>query len=1085
MTPSIGSCPGRAHRFIAGFQTRRLLASATSNHRPSAERPHQDQARTDNRNAPPTQRRWDLTTDEPIATRTQLLPLLRLLGCADDIPKPRKGTTNLGYTRPDNPVGRAIRRASDTQKPDKGQSSKRISLAGLTTTYILSTVWPRHKELSAEGYPLLTEPVPLNAACTEYLFSRNADSSDLSGWAYVLLARSGPEALNRLGWLCQKLNYRVPPLTLNHSLRHLSGHTAHTVRKAAFIVDRFLTRNTEIAEETKRPELRIDAVTKRILFLRLFRLGNYFAPTELPQIAKIYAKHCIDNGAVITQNDIALANHILHAISDKPRISYPYLTSLRFIIDAQAFILGKMFGAKPTMQLDPKGFRGIVRTRLAAPRSARERGLIAQQGSNWPPWKEDTDGYDESHSRIRSETEELKVGDAGLILGEMQRAGYPLGLWEQSAMILSGSEVAGTPTVPRRTWFVGGTSSGNDNPMTIWQARIRATRTLNEAWNLFLQFLKIPLVTFELRAGAVHVFQEMFALVVQVRKQAWNDKYFRSVEKIAPAPRKSDFGWLGLSEEMEYVPPPPKADVTANYLRTGNTTIRGPTDLARGPNAEDRATVSIGDTKNLLPPPEDPAHGVYVRTLPPSVDELWTIMTRKGVKPTLSLTRLLVSEATTPDEATKYLMLWYMYQPGPTNSTITPEDVIKWWDYTDLEQLKRLRYTATPPSSGNHGPRSAESKLASSRATSVLATAFIEAITSTTYAPRKSHRFDEHLSFSRQLMFRWLPHAIVLAVGLGITSPAAWRSIIRGLNYPYLPRGLFQSAWAKLASPLLIAVGMWHGRMGRKMKPWDLNFCAGKIWEHLSAGWAAPEKAQTDPYAEWKSPHEPQLVYELVIAAERGWTTEQQLKTSSLAELHVPMTFRAGDVVKIFEGMVGMRPSECVEEDLFERLVLSTEEESTLPPLVTPRTAHIHAYMRLLLKTAEEDYAPVVRLVRWIARHREFLDAKNRRLPIIAVRALWDHYAGMDDTASTAEDAAAVRRRHANFKTVKGLVVGELADWGGWATEVETSAYLGGNWQELRDRGYTEDWPRRGQEEEEPEGDEDTWGDDVLDDADD
>ncbi|KAK6350010.1 hypothetical protein TWF696_006260 [Orbilia brochopaga] len=1108
---------------VLGSQSKRFLTAASENSKPRepdcpTEPPPQPQSQphpSDSNDVwasnadPAIEWPWDLN-NSPQATRTKLLPLLRMLGCAEDIPRPKKGTTNLGYTRPDNPLSRAIRRASEDAQPDGSKPvRKTISLAGLTARYILQKVWPRRDELNAQDYPHLTDHISLSKPCLHYLISRNAEPDDIGLWAYVLLARSGPESLSRLDWLCARRGYRVPPLVFNHTLRHLAGHTVHTVRKASQLVHNYLTRNAEIIEELGRPDLRIDSVTKRIIFLRLFRISSYFAPTELPLIANIYTKHCIDKPAIITKHDVTFANHILHAITRMPRVGAAYSVSLRYIIEAQVYLLRKMFQADPVMHLNPKGFRGIVRTRLAAPRSPSERSLIAQQGFNWPPWKEDHDGYDLSHSRIDSETEFPRVSDAGLVLVEMQHAGYPLQEWEQSAMILSGMEKKGTPTVPRRTWFVAGTSTGLDNPMTIWQARIRATRTLNEAWHIFIQFLQVRFITPGEKAGAIHVFQDMFAKIIQARKQAWEDKYAEAPENIAPIEPRTGIRRYMPVEETEYIPPPPKFDPTANYLRSAKTVVRGPTDIERGPNIEDRATTNIGDTANLLPAPENPARGAYVPTPPPTIDQLLGTLSRKCLKPTLSLIKLLITNAQTHAEAVKYLEMWYSYPTGSHSTNMRQASTEKWWLYRDPRQLERLRVAGTqyhPDCIRQDGHKEFPYALIE------LATAFIMALTSTTYAPRKARSFHLHREFAQQLLFFRIPHAIVLATTLKLTSTDVWAAIVRGLNVSHLPRGIFQQAQARVPGEYLGPVGFWDGGIGRKMKMRDINVCVARIWQRLEENWRSRNQAigssdaarRFKSYTEfsWPYPGEPSLVYQLTIAAERGWEYEQQLKASSFAERHAPMPFRAADVVRIFETMVGVQDAQPRtddteqaanniavadgnndddDDDPFRQLVAASPRsgvKSTLPPIVVPRTAHIHAYVRLLLKTAEGDYEPLLRLTRWLVHYADFLDAKNRRLPIIAMRALWDNFANLPGDPLSEEDAARVQARAERFKAVKALVGAELRDWGGWATQVEVAAYLGQNWWELRENGAAEEDRKKRRQEEDAE---DVWGDEEED----
>ncbi|KAF3942070.1 hypothetical protein ABW19_dt0202996 [Dactylella cylindrospora] len=741
-----------------------------------------------------------------------------------------------------------------------------------------------------------------------------------------------------------------------------------------------------------------------------------------------------------------------------------------------------MFGADPVMHLDPKGFRGIVRTRLATPRTAGERDIIAHQGSNWPPWKEVTDGYDQTYLRIDSDSEEPIIGSGGLFLKEMQRAGYPLGVWEKSAMILSGLEEGGTPTVPRRTWFVAGTSSGRDNPHTIWQARIRATRTLNEAWHMFLRFLAVPLATAGDHAGVIHVFKDMFQKILQARKQDWQSPEPVMEEPLRP-PQQPKVGFRRFIPEDEwvYVPPEPPPDETASFLRMGNTTVRGPTTIKYGPNNADPARMSIGDTKDILPPPLNPARGAYVSTPPPTVEELWALMLRRNIKPDLGLIKLLVSNSTGPAEAQVYLEEWYS-RPRKRLFQGERKDVPwAWWSTTDPKELERIGIAnhmilstslEKPITESN-----ARSLVSASDNTAGLVMAYIEALSSTTFPPRNG---TLNVEFTNKLLFQRVPNAIALAQAFKLKGFNVWESILKALNYPRLPRGLFQSAWAKTSSQRYAALGFLEGPAPRKMKLRDLNVCAYKISEYL--------------HDHWGYIRDPATMYQFAIAAERGWDYEQQLIQDRRAAGHQAMPFRAADVVDVFETMVWIRdprkrapkhpsfvsdhpPPESLptahdlrdhlkkhglteeDENWLEENMESNEpvnelvnisagneSKSFLPPIVTPRTAHIHAYIRLLLKTAEEDYEPIVRLLRWMVRHSDFLDSNNRRLPIIAMRAMWysdDHVEGLSRES--------LERRQRNYVEARRLVSEDLREWGGWATDVEEAAYNGENWRELRD----------------------------------
>ena len=109
------------------------------------------------------------------------------------------------------------------------------------------------------------------------------------------------------------------------------------------------------------------------------------------------------------------------------------------------------------------------------------------------------------------------AGTAGLVLMEMEKAGYPMQLWEEAAMVLAGRDVDGRPTVPTRTFFRPSVEKGKVE--MVYAAQVQASRTVHEAWAIFEGYLKSRTERGERGNVGLDVFKVMFTKVLMAKPE--------------------------------------------------------------------------------------------------------------------------------------------------------------------------------------------------------------------------------------------------------------------------------------------------------------------------------------------------------------------------------------------------------------------------------------------------------------------------------------------------------------------------------------------------------------------------------------
>ncbi|KAF8533485.1 hypothetical protein BDD12DRAFT_865001 [Trichophaea hybrida] len=344
-----------------------------------------------------------------------------------------------------------------------------------------------------------------------------------------------------------------------------------------------------------------DDKTTILLSIRLLRHLRETWPTALPRVVDF-----INNNFYATARSRSPPAWVTHAFnrflllfslptSDGPYRNVPLLQKCQFALVQRMATLGA--------PITREGYRAIITVQLAHHKTFGEAQRVRNMGKNWPPWLTERDGWSATHRRAHEEV----VSRGGQVIRQMMEAGYSLMDWEKEALVLAGKDTDSSPTIQTRSFwnkqklgegYVGGDSS------RIWAARVRATRTLEEAWWNFQEC--------KAQRGVPHtdVWKEMFEKVIwekKLKKKMNDESVARKAVSGNPYLTRSDF-WLRNLDEQK------------------NNTVPG-------------------DGKELIPPPLNPRDGVFNADPPPNVEDLFGMMIRNGVRPKARLAALIIAEA--------------------------------------------------------------------------------------------------------------------------------------------------------------------------------------------------------------------------------------------------------------------------------------------------------------------------------------------------------------------------------------------------------------------------------------------------------
>ena len=347
-----------------------------------------------------------------------------------------------------------------------------------------------------------------------------------------------------------------------------------------------------------------------IAFVRLLRHARTVFPEACISIAALLSKHLTDTSrqnqwGISSGHERAritfLCNSALSLLSH-PSSVRPYL-SITHQQRAQFNLLQTMSEFDPPLAIDREGYRAVARVQLAHRKTMQEADWGAIKAKSWPPWKEDRYGLDADKGP------EYGKSRASEVISKMEEAGYAKDTWEDTARVLAGWDTDESPTVQtrallskplmsRRAALSRGSLAVNERA-SIWAARIRATRTIDEAWACFLAF------------------------------------------KDNSAPTKLDV-YFAMSEKIVFEQKRLKM-ISTRGLQSAGTRFAGDNDA-----------VLPGDSPQVYEKP-NPQEAIYVPSSPPDLDTFFDLMLKDEIRPSGRSLAFLLKHARTFKSGVRYL----------------------------------------------------------------------------------------------------------------------------------------------------------------------------------------------------------------------------------------------------------------------------------------------------------------------------------------------------------------------------------------------------------------------------------------------
>ncbi|KAK8156692.1 hypothetical protein IWX90DRAFT_97134 [Phyllosticta citrichinensis] len=509
---------------------------------------------------------------------------------------------------------------SSSQVPPRG---------GKPVLVLHPTPKPSMQYFVAESIRLLCDPAQRNVSgvyispkVRSWIESKGYAWQDLKLWVNVLVAKSSDDSVSLL-----RGGYAKGPtpiwvvLFLLRRERLTLGAFRHLLR---FSLGRVGLVEYPDGRHQFQDDLTIDEKTVFLLFLRLLRHARHILPSAIVPLTKLITAK-INPRNIGTQHSEVPNEQISEAkMTDmRVKLAHIYNKALKLLSlpstqnpyasaahqeRAQFEILRRIAEYEPPIPVTEDGYRALIRIQLSHVKTDKERLWASLKSKGWPPWKEDRTAMDEDI------LPEDAISRAGQLLRKMGEAGYPATSSDQAASILTGWDLDDSPTIQTRTIHYPQAHTSDETKSStdlqgpspppqevldpaIWAARVRSTRTLEEAWACFLAY------DVSNAPQDQQVYHVMFEKIVADRRRRRKQKDARHV----------DMPFHG-SEWKEPVP---------------------------------------GDSTDVWPVPKSYRDRVDPMLKPPDTKELLDRMTSKGVTPSARCLEFVVQTAANYTEA------WY------------------------------------------------------------------------------------------------------------------------------------------------------------------------------------------------------------------------------------------------------------------------------------------------------------------------------------------------------------------------------------------------------------------------------------------
>nr|POE93255.1 hypothetical protein CFP56_19267 [Quercus suber]POE93259.1 hypothetical protein CFP56_19271 [Quercus suber] len=461
-------------------------------------------------------------------------------------------------------------------------------------------------------------PFTLRSREATFLLKSGFKLSDVQAWTSALLATDSLEAAMRLAEYTREKGWQAVPFVVHQYLLRRSY-----IKPAAL---RLIMRQIQVYLHAQYENETPSAANAQMLFVAFSRLVRH-AREVWPHAIKFLAAMLLEHLSTICPrhkaNPLAQETSILNEAMDlmsRPCAAQPLKDAIH-TKEAVFHVLRYMAEHDPPIMLTRSGYRAVVRVQLSEKKTEMERQWAQLKALSWPPWKVDRTGKD---SAI---TPEYGVSRAGHTLARMREAGYAPRAWEKAAMIYAGWDLDGTPSIQTR--ISAELDSSDASVELIWTARIRATRTAQEAWAAYLAFEDAG----QSPSSAVQlaIFEKLFAEEKRLRKDRDNAK------------------------------------------------------LADAINDRRREQILPGDSKEIAPPPSSSHLHTYTRTTPPTVLDFFESLEARGVMISGNCLAFIVRHAASLQLGFRYLQYGRRAHPnikklllpsGREDSTELPDVIV-------------------------------------------------------------------------------------------------------------------------------------------------------------------------------------------------------------------------------------------------------------------------------------------------------------------------------------------------------------------------------------------------------------------------
>ncbi|KAL8858362.1 MAG: hypothetical protein Q9178_005043 [Gyalolechia marmorata] len=242
----------------------------------------------------------------------------------------------------------------------------------------------------------------------------------------------------------------------------------------------------------------LDALTTMVV--RLLRQSRTVWPAAITSIAELWVAHA-KNKETEASRLCFHYNRILRVIA-LPSNESPY-QSVHHRQRAQFILYRRMIDPSSPITINREGYRAMALVQLAHRKTDSEREWARLKAPSWPPWKVNRTGMD---AHVAAES---GMSRATTVLREATDRGYGPKKWEKGAGILAGTDTDQSPTIQTRSAAGPNASlslprgsmaslapdqqclsdcTSRPDAAAVWVARVKATRTLQEAWVCFLAY---------------------------------------------------------------------------------------------------------------------------------------------------------------------------------------------------------------------------------------------------------------------------------------------------------------------------------------------------------------------------------------------------------------------------------------------------------------------------------------------------------------------------------------------------------------------------------------------------------------------